>query len=74
LAVSARSEITAKVRIVSAPMVGVGAVGREDVKYVAPFGLRWMELIEKDSANPLNLTGRALFGEEHSDAREWTLS
>jgi hypothetical protein len=55
-------------------MVGVGAVGREDAKYAALFGLRWMELIENDSANPLNLTERALFSEEHSDWRGWTLS
>jgi hypothetical protein len=56
-AVVAGSEITAKVRIVSALMVGVGVVGLEDAKYAALVGLRWMELIENDSVNPLNLTG-----------------
>jgi hypothetical protein len=50
-------------------MVGVGAVGREQAKCAALFGLRWMVLIESDSAKPLNLTGWALFREEHRGGR-----
>jgi hypothetical protein len=74
LAVVAGSEIAAKGRIVSSLMVGVGAAGRERAKYAALFGLRWMVLIENDSADPLKLTGPALFREEHRCGRRRTLS
>jgi ubiquitin-activating enzyme E1 len=59
------NEVSARLREVSALVLGVGAIGCEFARYAALFGFGKIALVDHDRIEPSNLTRQFLFRDKH---------